>query len=190
VRAFGSTLVILLLLVGVALVGYARWTRAIDDADTALADGRFEQAVAGYTAAEARFDAIPAVRQAAAADYNRAVANHLTALYRLKRYDEVIDLAQKAPLEAQPHFWAGTALFEKASVEEKPDARLGWLSRAEDEFRKAVEAAPDDWDTKYDFELTTRLAAELRKQPNAPPKQLMQLLRPPTAGQKNPRKVG
>jgi hypothetical protein len=64
------------------------------------------------------------------------------------------------------------------------------LSRAEDEFRKAIEAAPDDWDTKYDFELTTRLAAELRKQPNTPPKQLMQLLRPPTAGQKAPRKVG
>jgi tetratricopeptide (TPR) repeat protein len=190
VRAFGSTLAVVLLLVGVAFIGYARWTHAIEDADVALADGRLEQAVAGYAAAEARFDSIPAVRQAAAADYNRAFGNHLTALYRLKRYDEVIDLAQKAPLEAQPHFWSGTALLQKAMVEEKSDARLGWLSRAEDEFRKAVEAAPDDWDTKYDFELTTRLAAELRKQPNAPPKQLMQLLRPPTAGQKNPRKVG
>jgi len=190
VRAFGSTLVVLLLVTGVAFMGYARWTQSIDDADAALAGGRLEQAIAGYKAAEARFDAIPAMRQAAAGDYNRAVANHLTALYRLKRYDEVIDLAQKAPLEAQPHFWSGVALFQKASVEEKADARLGWLSRAEDEFRKAVEAAPDDWDTKFNFELTTRLAAELRKQPNAPPKQLMQLLRPPTAGQKNPRKVG
>lgn len=189
-RAFVSTLIVLLLLAGLAFVGYTRWTHAIDDADAALADGRLDRAIAGYAAAEARFDAIPAARQAAAADYDRAVANHLTALYRLKRYDEVIDLAQKAPLEAQPHFWSGAALFQKASVEEKPDARLGWLSRAEDEFRKAVEAAPDDWDTKYDFELTTRLAAQLRKQPNAPPKQLMQLLRPPTAGQKNPRKVG
>ena len=112
------------------------------------------------------------------------------ALYRLQRYDEVIDLAQRAPVESQPHFWTGAALFQKATVEEKPDARLAWLSRAEDEFHKAVDAAPLDWDTKFNFELTTRLAAELRKQPNAPPKQLMQLLRPPTAGQKNPRKVG
>ena len=64
-----------------------------------------------------------------------------------------------------------------------------WL-RQQDEFHKAVDAAPLDWDTKFNFELTTRLAAELRKQPNAPPKQLMQLLRPPTAAQKNPRKVG
>jgi tetratricopeptide (TPR) repeat protein len=190
VRAFGSTLVVLLLLTGLAGVGYARFTAPLRAADEALADGRFDAAAGNYQEAEARFDKVPALRQFAAADYNRAVANHLTALYRLKRYDELIDLAQKAPLEAQPHFWSGTALFQKASVEDKPDARLGWLSRAEDEFRKAVETAPDDWDTKYDFELTTRLAAELRKQPNAPPKQLMQLLRPPTAGQKNPRKVG
>ena len=68
--------------------------------------------------------------------------------------------------------------------------RLGWLTRAEEELRKAVEDAPDDWDTKYDFELTTRVSAELRKQPNTPPKQLMQLLRPPTPGAKTPRRTG
>jgi tetratricopeptide (TPR) repeat protein len=190
VRALGSTLIVLLLIAGAVLLGYARWTGGIDAADAALADGRLNEAVSGYASAEARFDSVPAVRQFVASEYNRAVANHLMALYRMKRYDDVIDLAQKAPADAQPHFWSGTALFEKATAEEKPDARLGWLSRAEDELRKAVEAAPNDWDTKYDFELTTRLAAELRKQPNTPPKQLMQLLRPPTAGQKNQRKVG
>jgi tetratricopeptide (TPR) repeat protein len=189
-RAAASTVIILLLLVGLTLVGYAQYTSAVGTADAALADGRFAEAIAGYQAAEARFDRVPAVRQIASADYTRAVANHLSALYSLKRFDEVIDLAQKAPPESQPHFWAGTALFQKATSEDQPDARLGWLSRAEDEFRKAIEAAPNDWDTKYDFELTTRLAAELRKQPNTPPKQLMQLLRPPTAGQKAPRKVG
>jgi hypothetical protein len=108
----------------------------------------------------------------------------------LKRYDEVIDLAQRAPAEALPNYWAASAFFQKATVEEKPEARLGWLSRAEEEFRKAVEASPDDWDTKYNYELTTRLSAELRKQPLTPPKQLMQLLRPPTPGAKAPRRIG
>ncbi len=37
---------------------------------------------------------------------------------------------------------------------------------------------------------TDRLSAELRKQPNTPPKQLMQLLRPPTPGSKTPRRTG
>ena len=130
------------------------------------------------------------MRQLAADEYTRVVGNHLLTLYRMKRYDEVIDLAQKAPADAAPSFWAGSAFFQKAIVEEQPDARLGWLGRAEEEFRKAVETDPEDWDTKYDFELTTRLAAELRKQPKTPPKQMMQLLRPPQPGTKTPKRVG
>jgi tetratricopeptide (TPR) repeat protein len=182
--------VVLLLAAGVALAGYARWTAPIATADAALVDGRLDQALAEYAIAEARFDALPALRQLAGGEYARVVGNHLLALYRLKRYDEVIDLAQKAPAAAAPSFWSGSAFFQKAIVEEQPDARLGWLGRAEEEFRKAIEAAPDDWDTKFDFELTTRLAAELRKQPKTPPKEMMQLLRPPQPGTKAPRRVG
>ena len=81
--------------------------------------------------------------------------------------------------------------IHKARAEKNPEARLGWLSRSEEEFRRAVEAAPDDWDTKFDYELTGRLAAELRKQPKNPPNQLMQLLRPqPKMGPKPPKRVG
>ena len=189
-KTFGSTLVVVLLAAGLALLGYAKWTAHLTEADAALADGRLDEALAGYKLAEARFDALPAVRQMVSSEYTRSVGNHLLTLYRLKRYDEVIDLAQKAPAGAAPNFWAGSAFFQKAIVEEQPDARLGWLGRAEEEFRKAVEAAPADWDTKYDFELTTRLAAELRKQPKTPPKQMMQLLRPPQPGPKTPRRVG
>ena len=189
-KALVSTVVALLLAAGLGLLGYARWTAHITAADRALADGRLDEALGEYKLAEARFDALPALRQFAAAEHTRVVGNHLLTLYRMKRYDEVIDLAQKAPAAASPSFWAGSAFFQKALVEEQPDARLGWLGRAEEEFRKAVEAAPEDWDTKYDFELTTRLAAELRKQPKTPPKQMMQLLRPPQPGTKTPRRVG
>lgn len=189
-KAFESAVVVLLLVAGVGLMAYARWTAPLEDAEAALAEGRFEQAVVASQITEARFDALSAAKQIVPAEYTRAVGNHLLALYRLKRYDEVIDVAQKAPAAASPNFWAACAFFQKAAVEEAPDARLGWLSRAEEEFRKAIEAAPEDWDTKFNFELTTRLASELRKQPNTPPKQLMQLLRPPTAGAKPPRRTG
>ena len=189
-RTIGTILIALLLIAGAGLIGYARWTSHIAAADLALAEGRLDQALAAYTLAEARFDAIPALRQLASDEYVRVVGNHLLALYRLKKYDEVIDLAQKAPPGASPSFWSGSAFFQKALVEEQPDARLGWLGRAEEEFRKAVAEAPEDWDTKYDFELTTRLAGELRKQPKTPPKQMMQLLRPPQPGTKVPRRVG
>jgi tetratricopeptide (TPR) repeat protein len=189
-KSFGTVVAVLALLLGAAALGYGRWTRAIAEGDAALAAGQLDRAIASYTIAEARFDALPAARQLFATDYGHAVANHLSALYQLERYDETIDKAERSPERAAPHFWAGCALFEKAAAEQKPEAQLGWLTRAEEELRRAVEAAPDDWDTKYDFELTTRLAAALRKQPKTPPKQMMQLLRPPAPSGKPARRVG
>ena len=189
-KSFGSAVILLMLTAGVLGLAYARWTHAVADADAALANGDLTHALADYAAAQARFDALPAARQLFAAEYNRVVGNELWVLYQLGRFDETIDKAEKAPDAASPHFFSACAFFEKGSLEPKPEARLGWFSRAEDEFRRAVEAAPGDWDTKYDFELTTRLTAELRKQPKAPPKQLMQLLRPPTPTGKPPKRVG
>jgi tetratricopeptide (TPR) repeat protein len=189
-RTLGAALVLVLFLAGASLVAYARWTRPIADADTALADGRLDDAIAGYRTGETRFDQLPAARQLFESEYARAYGNHLWALYRAKRYDDVIDLAERGPAEAAPHFFSGCAFFRKGAAEEQPETRLGWFTRAEEEFRKALESAPGDWDTKYDFELTTRLASELRKQPKTPPKQLMQLLRPPQAGTKQQRRVG
>jgi len=191
VKSLALGAMILVLLAGGAALAYARWTGPIAEGDRASADGRVEQALAAYAHAEGRFDRLGAAKQMFAGDYTRVIDNELWALYRLGRYDDTIEKADRAPDGAQPHFWSGCAFFEKARAEDKPEARLGWMSRAEEELRRAVEAAPDDWDTKYDFELVTRLAAELRKQPKTPPNQLMQLLRPqPKAGAKPARRVG
>jgi len=191
VRSAGAAAMLLVLLAGCSAIAYARWMHPAADGDAALADGRYEQALASYADAEARFDRFAAVRELFAGDYSHVMANRLWILHRLERYDETIDTAQRTPESALPHFWSGCALFEKARAEEQPEARLGWLTRAEEEFRRAVEAAPADWDTKYDFELVTKLAAELRKQPKTPPNQLMQLLRPqPKPGAKPVKRVG
>jgi tetratricopeptide (TPR) repeat protein len=190
-RSLGAAAMALVLLAGVAALSYARLTRPVADADAALADGRFEPALVSYAEAEARFNRYPPVRQIFASDYSHVMANQLWLLYRLARYDELIDKAQAAPEAAMPHFWSGCAFFEKGRAEEKADARLAWLTRAEDELRHAIEATPADWDTKFDFELVTRLAAALRKQPQTPPRQLMQLLRPqPKPGAKPVKRVG
>jgi hypothetical protein len=190
-KSIGATLWIVLLLAGLAAVSYAGWTRPIADADQALADGQWDRALGLYAAAESRFDRLPAAKQVLAAEYQRVVANELWLMYRLQRFDDLIDKAERAPEAATPHAWSGLAFFEKAQTEIKPEAQLGWLSRSEEELRRAVEAAPADFDTKYDFELVTRLAGALRKQPKNPPKQLMQLLRPqPVLGARPARRVG
>jgi tetratricopeptide (TPR) repeat protein len=189
-KALGSSIIVLMLAAGAAGMAYARWTRAVVYADTALADGQLDRARAAYAAAAAHFDRIPATRQLFSAEYAHVVGNQLWILYRLGRYDDVIDLAERSPEIASPHFWSGCAFFQKAHAQENPETRLGWFTRAEEEFHRALDGAPGDWDTKFDFELTTRLASELRKQPKTPPNQLMQLLRPPPPGAKSPKRVG
>ena len=190
-RSASSAVMVLLFVAGSAAIGYGRWMRPTAEGDAALADGRYDHALARYADAEARFDRFPAARELFARDYGHVMASQLWVLYHLQRYDDTVDTAQRAPEQALPHFWAGCAFFEKARAESQPDPRLGWLTRAEEEFRRAVEATPGDWDTKYDFELTTKLVAELRKQPKTPPNQLMQLLRPqPKPGAKPVKRVG
>src|SRR5713226_2374169 len=191
VKSIASGATVLVLLAGGAALAYARWTDPAADGDRAIADGQLERALAAYAHAEARFDRIGAAKQLFAADYDRVIGNQLSVLYRLERYDDTIEKADRAPEGAMPHFWSGCAFFAQARAEEMPEARLGWMSRAEAELRRALDAAPDDWDTKYDFELVTRLASELRKQPKTPPSQLMRLLRPqPQGGAKPVRRVG
>src|SRR5258708_9012129 len=180
-----------MLLGGGAALAYARFTAPVAEGDRAIVEGHFDRALAAFSRAEARFDRLTVAKQIFADDYHRVIENELWTLYRLGRYDEAIEKADRAPDGAAPHFWSGCAFFEKAVAEEKPEARLGWMIRADEELRRAVASAPGDWDTKYDFELVTRLAAELRKQPKTPPHQLMQLLRPqPKAGAKPVRRVG
>jgi tetratricopeptide (TPR) repeat protein len=190
-KSLASGAIVFVLLAGAAAVVYARWTDPIAEGDRAVENAQLDLALAAYARAEARFDRVAAAKQLLTNEYDRTIENQLWALYRLGRYDDLIEKADRSPDGASPHFWAGCALFEKAVAEDQPEARLGWLSRAEEELRRAIDSMPDDWDTKYDFELVTRLAAELRKQPKTPPNQLMQLLRPqPKAGAKPARRVG
>jgi len=190
-RALVGALVLLLLVGGLAAVACARWTRPVADGDEALAAGDPARARAAYAIAVARFDRVPVLRQILTRDYARVVAAQFWIDYRLERYDAVIEKAQQSPDEAAPHFWAGLAFYAKSRGDGKPEEQFAWLTRAEEELRRAVEAAPDDWDTKYDYELVTRLASALRKQPRVPPNQLMQLLRPqPRATVRPGRHVG
>jgi tetratricopeptide (TPR) repeat protein len=189
--SLGSAAMVVLLIVGVAALAYARWAVDVAGADRAISQGRFDQATAAYVAAERRFDRFPFTKQLFADEYRTIEANQMWLLYRLGRFDDAIDRAERTPDAAGAHFWAGCALFDKAHTEDKPDARLALVVRAQDEFRRALDADPDNLDIKFDYELTTRLTSESRRQAKAPPKQMMQLLRPePKKADKPTRRVG
>ena len=56
-------------------------------------------------------------------------------------------------------------MFAKSLQEEGAEGQLQWLTRAEDEFKLALASEPGDWDTKYNYELSARLVAALRRPP-------------------------
>jgi tetratricopeptide (TPR) repeat protein len=174
----GSSAMVLLFAGGCAMIAYARWTQPIVDADAATDAGDFERALASYSAAEKRFDALPPVKRLLSSEYDRVVANQLWLLHRLERYEEAVDKAARAPEGANPHFWTGAACFKKGRTVVDQSTRTAWLVRAQEELRRAVDATPADLDAKYDLELAMRLNSELRRRPQTPPSELMHLLRP------------
>ncbi|MEW5984587.1 MAG: hypothetical protein AB1806_19725 [Acidobacteriota bacterium] len=187
-RMVGSSVMVLLLLGGCAMVAYARWTVPIADGDEAALAGNAPLAFAAYAYAEKRFDAAPPLKRLFASEYERIVANQLRLLYGFESYDEIIEKAARSPEGANPHFWAGAACFQKAALEPDPSVRLAWFTRATEELRRALEAEPDDWDTKYNLEMLLRVVWELRRRPQTPPGELMQLLRPDPASGSAPTK--
>lgn len=170
--------VLVALIAGGGAVAYAWWTRPLLEADRALAAGDERAALDRYARAEARLTRFRLIRFVLARDYARAAHNQLALLYQTGEYGAVLEKAQSAPPGAAPRFWAGAALLARAAAEPSPDARLGWLNRAEEELRQALAAAPDDWDTKHNYEVAARLAAELRTDPKKKPGAPIQLLRP------------
>lgn len=196
-RSLFILVAVLALLLGVALLAYGRWSRPLLEAAAALDSGDSERALGAYGQAAERFETFAPTKQLMAKDFALVNYNRLALLYERGEYDALIEAAEAAPQESAPHFWMGCALFAKSVQETKPETQLEWLGRAEEEFKLALKDAPSDWDTKYNYELSARLAAAMRnqgkgKQNQTAPTNLMQLLRPqPTQRQQRPiKKVG
>ena len=179
------------LVAGAVMIWFASWTAPLVDGNAAAEAGDWARALERYQAAENNFNEWPILQRALPAAYRAVQANQLAAQYRLGTLDPLLEKADAIPATAASHFWAGSALFEKSTAEENADARLGWLGRASDEFKAALELEPDNWDVIYNYELSKRLFEELRKKPKTPPKQLLELLRPqPKEGSKPVKRVG
>lgn len=184
---------VLALLSGVLLLAYARWNAPLVWAAEAIEAGNDEQALASYAAAAERYRAFEPAQHVLTRDFALLSHNRLALLYERGEYDALLEAADGAPREAAAQFWVGCAFFAKSREEEKPEEQLEWLGRAEDAFKLAMADAPDDWDAKYNYEVTVRLASALRnadksgRKMQSAPSTMMQLLRPqPSPRQQRP----
>lgn len=164
-RSFFYFLSVVALIGGAALLAYGQWSEPLLEAERAIQARDSESALRAYSISVARFRERVPMQQLLHDDYARVAQNQLAILYRTGQYESVIDTAGSAPVEAAPHFWVGCAMFAKSLQEEGAEGQLQWLTRAEDEFKLALASEPGDWDTKYNYELSARLVAALRRPP-------------------------
>jgi hypothetical protein len=146
-----------------------------------------------FRTAESRLTRVPALQQVAPTLLGSVQANQVRLLYHMRRYDEAIEKAADSTSVHGTHFWSGCALFARAAAEERAPTRLEWFERAEAEFKTALEARPEDWDTKFNFELTRTLLNRLREEPETPRRLLFELVRPQaprSGGSAPPRRTG
>jgi hypothetical protein len=184
---------LLAVVVGSGLLWLSTWLSPLATADAAVRDGRLSDGLAEYQRAESRLARLPGLAQVAPALLGTVQANQVRLLYEMQRYDEAVEKAGNSTSVHGTHFWSGCALFARASAEERGESRLEWFERAEGEFRTALTAAPGDWDTKFNYELTRSLLNRLREEPETPRRLLFELLRPQapqSGGTAPPRRTG
>jgi hypothetical protein len=173
-----STAAVATTVTGLSLVCVALWLRPLETAERALANGDLERAVQQYAVGRWRLDRIPFVHDLFPGLDDLATRNELSLQYALRRYDRILEATSTEMVRRPPlSFWAGCALFDKALAELGREARVGLMSQAHQAFRRALELAPGDWDTKFNYEVTGRWLNVLKQQPEASPQEIIKLLR-------------
>ena len=146
------------LLISLALLGTGIWLLTLERAARAAARGNLERAAALYAAAEQPF--VGPLAQVFPAAYGRTVLAQVALAYRRGKLDAAAALLDKAAAAspslseyAEFAFWRGNVLIRRALANEDPELIMKNLYAAGDQYRKALVAAPDDWDIKHNFEL-------------------------------------
>ena len=163
--------------VGVLLLIVAFWLRPIVAGERAVAAGDLDRALQEYTTGRRRLQWVPFLGTLFPGLTELVTGSELSLQYALRRYDRVIEATSGGTGSAATSFWAGCALFDKALVEVEPEKRVEMMSRAHDAFRRTLELAPDDWDAKFNYELSGRLSHILREQPRLSAQEMIRILR-------------
>lgn len=132
----------------------------VRDANKLYADGKYEDAAAGYNAA--------LVDHPDSADLHFNLGD---ATYKQGKYDEAIAAFQKVETANDPKrasrvaYNVGNTSFRKGQALEQtePQKALQLYAEALASYRRALGLAPDDEDTKFNHELVTQRIEELKK---------------------------
>ena len=175
---------------GICLIFLSVWMSPYHEAMAGMKSGNLDESLELFRKAENRFESFPVIKQFFPEAYEESVSNQFYILYTTERYDDLLEKSATSPLLADVHFWTGNTLFRRAGKLTDPQEQVAWLERASEEFLNMLKLEPDNWNAKFNFELTNRLIDELKEEKETPP-QMLEILRPrPRPGEQPFRQTG
>lgn len=167
------TVLIVLLLAGAGMAWYysSQVAAPLEAGSLALRRRDWNSALNHYRRVRQTLESSPALKYLLAADLDDAVIGEIQVHYHTGQDQEGIQLSNQRA-DASPEFardprrllWTGNLWFRRAveeSVGKEHDLqRREQLNAALDFFRKALEANPSSWETKFNYELVSAVMAQ------------------------------
>jgi hypothetical protein len=145
--------------------GYGLWLLQLERGARAVAHGELDAATDYYNSAERPFRSV--LGRLFPGHYSRAVFPKIAVLYNRGKTGDVAAELERATSHApslaeRPEFafWSGNVLLRRALEATDSEIIIKHLYAAAAHYRKALEATPGDWDTKYNYELVQHVLAE------------------------------
>jgi len=184
-------IVSILFLSGLLLINFSSWIEPYIQGQQKLNQENYTESLKYFDQASERFASSDIAKKILPDIYTAIWGNQFHILYQLGDYDTLFEKVSTSPISASIHHWTGCAFFRRAG-EHSDDAReqIVWLERASGEFLSVLKLEPENWNAKYNFELTNRLIDGLKNEEEAPPQILEILLPRPRQGEQPSRLTG
>lgn len=186
-RVGRAAVLIGVLVLSLALVAYGVWLLQLEHGARAAARGALAAAAEIYSGAERPFVHLRFLARLSPAHYSRVVFPQVALLYARGKTDEAIGklerAASRAPAlaeHAEFGFWTGNVWLRRALASKEAEVIVKNLNAAAAQYRQGLEAAPQDWDLKHNYELVQYILARQerdRKKEEARLKSILERIR-------------
>lgn len=179
---------LILLFVSATLITYALWLYQIDRGNQAYRAGDLSLAGERYEVAAASFRAVPWLAYLVRDDFETLVFNRAAVLYGMGKYDlanenlrEAVAVAPFLAQRGEFSYWSGNLLFRSAAGSKNPQDFVKLLNSALEEYHRGLQASPNDWDLKYNYELARKILSQSERgtqEQQKGAKSILDLMRP------------
>jgi tetratricopeptide (TPR) repeat protein len=171
------------------LIGYSWLIFEMSRGVAAARQGELETAAAVFELAETPFRTVPWLSRILKNDYEKLIFDQAKVLFVqddpeviFEKFEEAVRNSPTIKDQGEFAFWMGNLLIRRAVASQDGEEALRYLKSALAEYQRGLAVAPEDWDLKYNYELTKQIFAQqeqVRKSKGEKVKSILDKMRPP-----------